>query len=259
MRSISIDRTDFVPTHSTALFDRVLIARNNDEGVVAFVMAAASMEAMINDIFAWYEYVFYQIEDINNKRIAEVKKSKNPFSKFACTDDISGCTDDISGYTYHIDPFTSKIKKEEVDIFESLKKERVGFFEKINKVSDILKIYESDCKDFYKASKDLKILFKIRNEIMHAKSKSIVLTNSEEDKVRINKYPKCVRDLFQAKVLNKDIRETQGWFESLDCEEACEWCVKVIKVFVKCFLDIFPKEWEISWHCMKYIESGFLK
>jgi hypothetical protein len=238
----------FTPIHSTALFDRALIAKNKKEGVVAFVMAAASMEAMINDIIAWYGHILGQIEEIKNKKNAEIEKNKDLSKR--------------SSFVNYCDPFSGKIKEEEKVIFNVLSNdERMNFFKKIESIEEALissNINKVDLERFNEALADLKVLFNIRNEIMHAKSKVFLVMDDEKDKDRMKKYPKSVKNLYQKKDLNRNIRKTEGWFESLECQEACEWCIDVVKFFVKCFLGVFPKDWKISWMIMADIKSGFL-
>jgi len=205
----------YTPFHAPSLFDRAEKEAREGKGVITAILSAATVEAFTHDFTSSYRLVAEHKKICPNER-----KQEWPHKNRTCVTILHTATEqELSIYLNLVT--LEKSKASTIDKFC-----KVHAMQNSNALDKGKKIYQN-----------LKLLFDIRNAIMHPKDETfeVPLLNS----VSTIKRPRFLSN-FQQKGYLSDNPKITSWFELIETEPFSQWCVDTAKEAIEQTLAILP-------------------
>ena len=203
-----LKRSTYIPSIAVALFDRAEAAYQG-QTCATVMLCSASMEAFINEYLEFGSSLILQ--NIQDEKEAEERRKRNVF--------ITNCK-----------PFHSKEKKifEELQVIEN---KRQNIFEKMNLIRAYCDGSKWD-KGKDRAYQNYCTLIKIRNELVHPRSKAVRFGDTY-----IPKFLNAFEQQKKVNYLNK-INMRMSWVEAIENKNFAYWCLKTFQEMMESLLYI---------------------
>lgn len=194
----------FIAHHAPGLFDRAEAAANNNLGVVSCLLSAAAVEAFANDMMDWYEYC---LDHHKNCASQTGRNSILPRSQFT-----------------FCNGFQHKITQTEIEICNELTKLEENRGRTLDKINAIRKkiSFNDNSAEWQKIYNELRLLFSIRDGIMHAKGEKLSIET--HDKAKIEGYPDFLGTLQSMGLVNIPVENLDSWLNVVDTNRFAKWC-----------------------------------
>lgn len=206
---ITLKQTTYIPSIAVSLFDRAEAVAHQGQTCATVMLCSASMEAFINEYLEFGNSLIEQ--NIKDEKEAQERRKRNEFITI-------------------FKPFYPK-EKELFEGLQVLENNRKSIFEKMNLIKEYCEgnkwdkgkdcIYQNYC-----------ILIKIRNELVHPRSKAVQFGDTY-----IPKFLRAFEQQKKIKYLNQ-ISIRMSWVEAIENKNFAYWCLKTFQEMMKSLLQI---------------------
>lgn len=213
---------ELIPIHSPALFDRAEQAAKCGHGITAAVLSVASCEAFIHDLTAWYGTVH------NYKEKQQELQKTRPFPQNLTPKHNFILPQEFNHYTTLEESVRNRLNKLEAD------KEK--FEKKYYEIYKMIKNGEHPDKG-KQPYQDVKLLVKIRNNIIHSKAKTLSIDHNGAGKVK--GYPDFIK-LLEQKNLIEPTHKLTNWLERLENKKFASWSTDTAEHLITYTINLLP-------------------
>lgn len=208
--------TQYIPFHSTTLFNRAEKAAKNLQGVEAAILCVATAEAFLHDLTEWLSIA------VNHKKNCPQNKNKDDF--------IQRGVHEVCYGQIH------QVTDEEVNLCNELLEAEAGKKSIDKKYIQAANTLGSDKweKGCWPLQPFIKLV-RIRNDIVHVKGNTLFIENGE-----IVGYPQSINCLILEKMIEGPC-SYRNWLNLLDTKKFCSFSIKTVKDLIESFHMLLPE------------------